>query len=415
MWLPVLLRGGELAALGARRILKWVTAELLIAVAVVLIATSLAGTVPAKHAGIEDWPYDFRLSVDATWNYVPGARLRIVASILLTGIALTLLGWKTVKARSSRTVTGAAICLVAGAGALALYNLSTAANPYTYRSTTVPFDAISIARGIALFDANCVSCHGLQGKGDGPAASRLPKRPVDFLTEPHTAQHTVGDFFFWITAGIGPSGMPAFNSTLSEDDRWDVVNFLHALARGYQSRVLGPRVVPDRPVAVLGAPDFSFETRDGVTGTLNDFRQRKAVLLVLFSWPDSQSRLAALDRDYAAVQRRGAEIIAVPFDDAAPGGDWPEKPAYPVVARGAREIAKTYTLFRRTLSAPDFSGPGTHPKHMELLVDRFGYLRARWIPQQGDPGWLDPSALMAQLDQLKREKQILPPAEDHVH
>jgi putative copper resistance protein D len=52
---------------------------------------------------------------------------------------------------------------------------------------------------------------------------------------------------------------------------------------------------------------------------------------------------------------------------------------------------------------------------MELLVDRFGYLRGRWMPQQDSAGWSDGEFLSAQLQQLQREPQILPPAEDHVH
>jgi len=37
----------------------------------------------------------------------------------------------------------------------------------------------SIERGHKLFQANCVSCHGAQGKGDGPAAAALtPNRPI---------------------------------------------------------------------------------------------------------------------------------------------------------------------------------------------------------------------------------------------
>ncbi|MCB2129491.1 MAG: cytochrome c [Rhodobacteraceae bacterium] len=33
--------------------------------------------------------------------------------------------------------------------------------------------------GRALFETYCVSCHGPQGKGDGPAAGGLGKRPAD--------------------------------------------------------------------------------------------------------------------------------------------------------------------------------------------------------------------------------------------
>jgi len=33
--------------------------------------------------------------------------------------------------------------------------------------------------GRALFDQYCVSCHGADGRGDGPAAAGLAKRPAD--------------------------------------------------------------------------------------------------------------------------------------------------------------------------------------------------------------------------------------------
>jgi putative copper resistance protein D len=72
-------------------------------------------------------------------------------------------------------------------------------------------------------------------------------------------------------------------------------------------------------------------------------------------------------------------------------------------------------LFRRTLSNPDLAGEGTSPKHMEFLIDRYGYLRARWIPAVDGTGWTDIGELMRQIDQLNREKEIRPPPDDHVH
>jgi copper resistance protein D len=48
-------------------------------------------------------------------------------------------------------------------------------------------------------------------------------------------------------------------------------------------------------------------------------------------------------------------------------------------------------------------------------VDRFGYLRARWIADADGPGWSNPQSLMQQVAQLNREKEILPPPGDHVH
>jgi putative copper resistance protein D len=88
---------------------------------------------------------------------------------------------------------------------------------------------------------------------------------------------------------------------------------------------------------------------------------------------------------------------------------------FPVVTQGAAEIARSYALYRRTRTNPDLLGEGTFPKHMEFVIDRYGFLRGRWIPELDGPGWSDLNLLMQQLDQLKREKEILPPPGDHVH
>lgn len=45
--------------------------------------------------------------------------------------------------------------------------------------------------GRALFAANCVGCHGVSARGDGPAASGLPKRPADLT---RIAARNGGDF-----------------------------------------------------------------------------------------------------------------------------------------------------------------------------------------------------------------------------
>jgi putative copper resistance protein D len=414
-WLPEFLQGEDLASQRTHRMLRWVTGEFSLAVAVVLVAAALAGSVPAKHAAIDQWPYAFRFSIDATWDYVPGVRQQLLVSALLALLAGGLFAWERAPLRSRGLRLGGTAALFFGAIALALYAISTPANPFTYRSTTVPFDVISISRGSDVFHRHCTECHGAQGKGDGPLAATLPIRPINFLTESHTAQHTVGDFYQWITSGIRNTGMPAFDAILSEDERWDVINFLHALSRGYQSRSLSSHLIRNGPSRVLGAPNFEFTTYDGKSGTLNDFRGRKAVLLVLFSLPDSASRMRQLDQIHSDIQSRGAEVIAAPIGEVPSEAGWRAELHYPVVEQGAAEIVATYALFRRTISTPDLFGSGTQPNHIEFLIDRFGYLRARWIPRQDDPGWLESSVLLDQFERLAREKEILPPADDHVH
>jgi putative copper resistance protein D len=167
----------------------------------------------------------------------------------------------------------------------------------------------------------------------------------------------------------------------------------------------------------MAPQNFSYSAHDGASGTLKDFRRQKTVLLVLFSWPESRTRLDQLRLAYATLSGSNTVVLAVPVNNpnqqdlATITADMP----FPVVTQGAPEIARSYALFRRTLSNPDLAGEGTLPKHMEFLMDRYGYLRARWIPSADGTGWTDIGELMRQIDQLIREKEILPPPDDHVH
>ena len=127
--------------------------------------------------------------------------------------------------------------------------------------------------------------------------------------------------------------------------------------------------------------------------------------------------MATLARAYETLQALGTEVIAVPLDrDEAPIARLGANPPvyYPVVTEGAEEIAQTYGLFRRNLSPDGMKPDPSMPAHMELLVDRAGYLRARWIPGEPGTSWAEIPALMAEIQALNRETPAAPPAE-HVH
>jgi putative copper resistance protein D len=414
VWLPSLSQDENVAGAGGRKFRKWVALEILLASVLVLAATLLANAVPAKHTVIEDWPYPFRFSIDATWGELSVmVRTGIGVILLILAVGSIALGWT--KRWETKWRIAIPPALTACALAIALPALATQAFPETYRKTPVPFDTISVANGAALFASNCVPCHGPQAKGNGVLAKTLPMPPVDLLTEPHTAKHTAGDFFHWLTYGIPGTGMPAFADKLSEEDRWDVVNFLHATSRGYQARLINPYVAPNQPY--MAPQNFSYSAHDGTSGTLKDFRRQKAVLLVLFSWPESRARLDQLRLAYATISGGNTVVLAASVNDLSPADfaaitkDMP----FPVATQGGQEIARSYALFRRTLSNPDLAGEGTSPKHMEFLIDRYGYLRARWIPEVDGAGWTDINALMREIGQLNREGEIRPPPDDHVH
>jgi putative copper resistance protein D len=307
-----------------------------------------------------------------------------------------------------RAAAFAALGVLAGALA-ALPTLSVRAYPGTYWTPTVPYQAVSVARGREVYGHHCVSCHGAAGRGDGPMAPQLPKPPAN-LTEPHTADHTAGDFFWWLTYGIEESGMPPFADVIEPDERWDLVNYLRAFASGYQARVLGPRISPEKPW--LAAVDFHYGTAEGERGLLREYRERSVVLLVFFTRSASGERLRRLSAMYQEIRGAGAEILAVPLEAEAPR---PEEIPLPIAVEGTAEIAVTYSLFRRTFSDPGNDQDDDVPGHLELLVDRYGYVRARWRPDVDRDGWDRDELLLEQIRTLAAEPKILPPPDDHVH
>jgi mono/diheme cytochrome c family protein len=87
--------------------------------------------------------------------------------------------------------------------------------------------AKSAERGKALAATNCAPCHGPGGKGDGPGAAALPKKPADW-TAKNVQGEADGSLFVKISDGTPP--MPPWAS-LPEKDRWDLVNYIKSLGK----------------------------------------------------------------------------------------------------------------------------------------------------------------------------------------
>lgn len=80
--------------------------------------------------------------------------------------------------------------------------------------------------GQALYEENCVICHGPSGRGDGPVAAGLTPRPGR-LGDRAVQSQSDGELFWKLTTGRG--GMPGWRG-LPERERWALVHHLRALA-----------------------------------------------------------------------------------------------------------------------------------------------------------------------------------------
>ena len=99
-------------------------------------------------------------------------------------------------------------------------------------------DASSITIGQEIYNENCIPCHGLAGRADGPAALNLNPPPADF-TDGHTSTHTDGDLFFWILQGKADTAMPAFEEKISREEGWHLVNYVRRLSSQAATNDLG--------------------------------------------------------------------------------------------------------------------------------------------------------------------------------
>jgi copper transport protein len=190
--------------------------------------------VTVQRRGLDDETVTIPVPVEAPgagqgkFNYplTLGSWLSVAAASLLA-LALVVAAWVTewpgrlprIAPRFLRV--GTATFTVLGAGLLAISLIPGAG---TTTGNPIAASAQSIAAGQQLYQQNCSRCHGINGDGKGPDAPSLPVAPADFRV--HIPYHTDQLLFQFITNGIGTI-MPAWGTVLSDDDRWNILNYLH--------------------------------------------------------------------------------------------------------------------------------------------------------------------------------------------
>lgn len=91
-----------------------------------------------------------------------------------------------------------------------------------------PPDESSIARGRKSYKLECMRCHGKEGKGDGSSAINIEKTVAD-LSSDYVQKQTDGELFWKISEGRKP--MPLAKRTLTDDQRWDIINYIRTFGK----------------------------------------------------------------------------------------------------------------------------------------------------------------------------------------
>jgi copper resistance protein D len=395
------------------RLRRNVTREAMLGAGILIVVGMMSVTPPARHVQPE-WPFAFRWN----WNTTgAGAKLRAQisdAGWLVGAGAIGVVAAFVLRRRPRYRLLGVSLAALGYGGWIYHTAISIDAYPTTYLRPSVPYNVISVANGDHFYQEACATCHGVGGYGDGPNGKGFRPRPAD-LTAKHSADHTAGDLFWWLSHGFtrdgAPSQMPGFAASLDEEERWDMINFLRTLSAAERARQMSALVEPE---PWLIAPDFVYQTLADESRSLKDHRGNNLVMLVLFSLPESRARLDELEQAFSQLQSKNLEILLIPKEGSEIRQLGGTIKSLSLVTEGSRETFDTYALFRRSFSEQGTLPDPPVPPHMEFIIDRQGYVRARWIPRDG-PGWDKMENLLRDIDRLNQEKPSAPAPDDHVH
>ena len=84
------------------------------------------------------------------------------------------------------------------------------------------------AKGKKIYTDKCLKCHGEKGKGDGPKAWDLSKKPADYTDKEKMSKFTDEDLKKAVKEGKKP--MPAFGKKLSDEDIGGVIAYIRTFA-----------------------------------------------------------------------------------------------------------------------------------------------------------------------------------------
>jgi mono/diheme cytochrome c family protein len=105
--------------------------------------------------------------------------------------------------------------------------------PEQYSGNRNPFveDPIALSDGENLFEANCSSCHGITGEGDGPASGGINPPPGNLALR----QERMSDaYLYWRISEGGlmepfNSLMPGWKGMLNDQNIWKIITYIRTM------------------------------------------------------------------------------------------------------------------------------------------------------------------------------------------
>lgn len=110
-----------------------------------------------------------------------------------------------------------------------------------YPFATAPVAAPDLNRGAQLFQSQCASCHGPQGRGDGPLAAALNPKPIALSEHLRARERSLFALHQIISNGVEGTAMLGFGA-LTDEDRWALAYFAGTLSYTDSDRADGAKL-----------------------------------------------------------------------------------------------------------------------------------------------------------------------------
>ena len=158
----------------------------------------------------------------------------------------------------------------------------------TYPMPIAPKTVPDVSRGAALYQEQCVACHGVTGHGDGPAAAQLDPPPIAFTDPERARARSLYSLYEAISQGVAGTSMASFAS-LSADDRWALSFYVGTLAYPQATREQGAKLWQQDPALRARIPDLEtlVQQTEGQLSTEWGSDRASAVLSYLRAMPSA--------------------------------------------------------------------------------------------------------------------------------
>jgi thiosulfate dehydrogenase len=99
------------------------------------------------------------------------------------------------------------------------------------KQAALPLNDANLIAGALVYRQQCASCHGLQGHPSHFGATMYPRTPQLWAKHKNSAvvgvsDDPVGDTYWKVKNGLRLTGMPSYQTLLSEDQMWQVALLL---------------------------------------------------------------------------------------------------------------------------------------------------------------------------------------------